>query len=112
MNSFTADAEKAMTRMNHNASVTSEHLDQVAASMSGAGQELSNGCQSFVQSVVGGLSEALGAFEKNMNTLVDALGRKIDRLSADGTSGETAAAAAELQQLTAQLSQIISSKGV
>ncbi len=112
MNSFTADAEKAMTRMNHNTSVTGEHLEQVAASMTSAGQELSNGCQAFVQSTVSGLSEALGSFEKNMAALVEALSRKVDQLHADGTSGDTAAAAAELQQLTAQLSQIIASKEV
>ena len=112
MNAFTADAEKAMTRMNHNSSVTGEHLDQVAASMAGAGQQLSQGCQTFVQSAVGSLSEALGAFESSMTALVDTLSRKIDRLSADGTSGDTAAVAASLQQLTAQLSQIIASREV
>lgn len=112
MNGFTADAEKAMTRMNHNTSVTGEHLEQVAASMTNAGQELSNGCQAFVQNTVGGLSEALGAFEKNMAILVEALSRKVDQLRADGTSGDTAAAVTALQQLTAQLSQIIASKEV
>ena len=112
MNGFTADAEKAMTRMNHNTSVTGEHLEQVAASMTSAGQELSNGCQAFVQNTVGGLSEALGAFEKNMAILVEALSRKVDQLRADGTSGDTAAAVTALQQLTAQLSQIIASKEV
>ena len=112
MNAFTADAEKAMTRMNHNSSVTGEHLDQVAASMAGAGQQLSQGCQTFVQSAVGSLSEALGAFETRMAALVDALSQQIDRLSADGTSGDTAAVAASLQQLTAQLSQIIASREV
>ncbi|MBE5810820.1 MAG: hypothetical protein E7318_07800 [Clostridiales bacterium] len=112
MNAFTADAEKAMTRMNHNSSVTGEHLDQVAASMSSAGQQLSQGCQTFVQGAVGSLSETLGSFEKNMAALVETLSEKIDRLSADGTSGDTAAAAAGLQQLTAQLSQIIASKEV
>ena len=112
MNAFTADAEKAMTRLNHNTSVTGEHLDQVAASMSHAGQQLSQGCQQFVQNTVGSLSEALGAFEKNMATLTDTLTKKIDALSADGTSGDTAAVTASLQQLTTQLSQIIASKGV
>ena len=112
MNAFTADAEKAMTRLNHNTSVTGEHLDQVAASMSHAGQQLSQGCQQFVQNTVGSLSEALGSFEKNMATLTDTLTKKIDALNADGTSGDTAAVAASLQQLTTQLSQIIASKGV
>ena len=112
MNGFTADAEKAMSRMNHNTSVTGEHLDQVAATISAAGQELSQGCQAFVQNTVGSLSEALGAFEKNMGALLEALTQKIDRLSADGTSGDTAAVAAQLQQLTTQLGQIIAAKGV
>ena len=112
VNRFTADAEKALTRMNHNTSVTGEHLDGVAAAMSASARELNTGCQSFVQNVVGSLSEALGSFEHNMAALADTLSAKLDSLSADGTSGDTAAIAASLQQLTAQLSQIITLKEV
>ena len=112
METFSAQSEKAMTRLQHNTSVTGEHLEGVASTMDAASHELSASCQTFVQSVVGGLSQALGMFDQNMTTLVAALTEKIDRLNASGTSGDTTAVTAELQHLTAQLSQIIASKEV
>ena len=79
--------------------------------MTTAGRELSKSCQGFVQGTVDSLNEALIHFERNMTALVNALSEKLDRMSG-AASGETAATAAELQRLTAQLSQIIASKEV
>lgn len=112
INAFSAENEKAMTRLQHNTSVTGEHLDKVAISMDTAGQELSQSCQSFVQNVVGGLSQALGMFDQNMTTLVAALTEQIDRLKADGASDQTAAATAEMQRLLTELRQHIPAKEV
>ena len=112
LSAFTAESEQAITRLQHNTSASGQHLEQVASTMSAAGQELSGSCQSFVQSVVGGLSQALGLFDQNMTTLVAALTEKVDALKADGASADTMKATAELQQLIAQLSQSIASKEV
>ncbi len=112
INTFSAENEKALSRLQHNTSVTGEHLDQVSTAMDAAGKELSQSCQSFVQNVVGGLSQALGLFDQNMTTLIAALTEKIDRLNADGASAETAAAAAELQKLLTELKQRIPAKEV
>lgn len=112
MTAFTAESEKAMTRLQQNTTVTSQHLEQVASTMNTAGQELSGSCQTFVQSVVGGLSQALGLFDQNMTTLIAALTEKIDTLSADGSSAETMAASAELQKLLTELRQAIPAKEV
>ncbi len=109
---FTHQSEQTLSRMQHNATVTGEHLDNVAASMNAAGQELSAGCQNFVQNVVGGLSQALGMFDQNMAALIAALSEKIDRLNAGGTSAETAASTAELQKLLAELKALIPAKEV
>ena len=112
MTAFTAESEKAMTRLQQNSTVTSQHLEQVASTMNTAGQELSGSCQSFVQNVIGGLSQALGLFDQNMTTLIAALTEKIDSLNADGSSAETMAAAAELQKLLTELKQAIPAKEV
>ncbi len=112
LKSFTAESEQALTRMQHNTSVTGQHLDTVAAAMNSAGQELSASCQDFVQRVVGGMSQALGLFEQNMAALVAALSEKIDRMNAGGTSAETAATAAELQKLLTEMQQMIPGKEV
>ncbi len=112
MTAFTSETEKAMTRLQQNTTVSGQHLEQVASTMSAAGQELSGSCQTFVQSVVGGLSQALGMFDQNMTTLIAALTEKIDRLSSDGSSAETMAASAELQRLLAELKQAIPAKEV
>jgi len=112
LSAFTGESEKAMTRLQQNTTVTSQHLEQVSASMNASSQELSQSCQTFVQNVVGGLSQALGLFDQNMTTLVAALTEKIDTLNADGASDQTMQATAELQRLMSQLSQIIASKEV
>ncbi|MDD6052112.1 MAG: MotA/TolQ/ExbB proton channel family protein [Clostridiales bacterium] len=112
INAFSAENEKALTRLQHNTSVTGEHLDKVAISMDTAGQELSQSCQSFVQNVVSGLSQAMGLFDQNMTTLVATLTAQIDRLNADGTSEATAAATAEMQKLLTELKQHIPAKEV
>ncbi len=112
MSAFTAESEKSMTRLQQNTTVTAQHLDRVATTMDASGQELSRSCQTFVQDVVGGLSQSLGLFEKNMTALVSALTEKIDALNAEGTSGDTAKVTAQLQLLTTQLSQIIASREV
>ena len=109
ISTFTQESEKALSRMQHNTTVTGEHLDKVAASMTGAGQELSKSCQGFVQSTVSSLNEALIHFEGNMNALIAALSQKIDRMA---EAGDATATAAELQRLTAQLSQIVASREV
>ncbi|MGN0754563.1 MAG: MotA/TolQ/ExbB proton channel family protein [Aristaeellaceae bacterium] len=112
INTFSAENEKALSRLQHNTSVTGEHLDQVSTAMDAAGKELSQSCQSFVQNVVGGLSQALGLFDQNMTTLIAALTEKIDHLNANGEGAETAAAAAELQKLLTELKQRIPAKEV
>ena len=112
MSSYSAQSEKTLTTMQHNATVTGQHLEQVASAMDGAGSQLSEGCQRFVQSVVGGLSQALGMFDQNMTALVAALTEKIDHLNAPGTSAETAQAATELQKLLTELRQSIPAKEV
>nr|MBR4280419.1 MotA/TolQ/ExbB proton channel family protein [Clostridia bacterium] len=111
ISTFAQENEKALTRMQHNTTVSGDHLDKVAASMSDAGKELSQRCQGFVQGTVDSLNGALIHFERNMNALVNTLSEKIDRMSS-ASSGDAAASAAELQRLTAQLSQIIASKEV
>ncbi len=112
MTAFTSESEKSMARLQHNSTATSQQLETVASTMNAAGQELSASCQGFVQNVVGGLSQALGMFDQNMTALVAALTEKVDSLSAQGNSAETAQATAELQRLMAQFSQIIASKEV
>ena len=112
MTAFTAESEKSMTRLQQNTTVTAQHLEQVASAMDTSGQDLSRSCQTFVQDVVGGLSQSLGLFEKNMTALIAALTEKLDTLNAEGTSGDTAQVTAQLQLLTTQLSQIIASKEV
>lgn len=112
MTAFTAESEKSMARLQHNSTATSQQLETVASTMNAAGQELSQSCQGFVQNVVAGLSQALGMFDQNMTTLVAALTEKIDRLTAQGTSAETAQAAAELQRLLTELKQAIPAKEV
>ncbi len=112
VNAFTAESEKAAARLTQSSAATGEHLDQVATAMNAAGQELAGSCQSFVQNVVGGLSQALGMFDQNMTTLVAALTEKIDALDASGSSSETAAATAELQRFLAELKQLIPAKEV
>ena len=111
ISTFAQENEKALSRMQHNTTVSGDQLDKVAASMTTAGRELSKSCQDFVQGTVDSLNEALIHFERNMTALVNALSEKLDRMSG-AASGETAATAAELQRLTAQLSQIIASKEV
>ena len=112
MNTFASEGEKTLARMQHNTSVTGEHLDQVASTMNTAGQELSASCQDFVQNVVEGLSRSLGLFEQNMNRLVSTLTEKVDHLNASGTSAENAAATAELQRLLTELKQALPAKEV
>ncbi|MBQ8200735.1 MAG: MotA/TolQ/ExbB proton channel family protein [Clostridia bacterium] len=107
---FTAQSEKSIAGVQQSAAANGQQLTQVAASMSSAGQELSASCQSFVQNVVGGLSQALGMFDQNMTTLIAALTEKIDSLSASGVSGTTAEQTAELQRLLTQLKQSIPAK--
>ena len=112
VSAFSSENEKALARMQHNTTVTGEHLEQVAASMSTAGKELSQSCQGFVQNVVGSLSQALSLFDQNMTTLIGALTEKIDRLNADGNSADTTAAAADLQKLLTEPKQLIPAKEV
>ena len=112
MTAFSGESEKALARMQQSGTANAQHLEQVASTMDAASQELSQSCQTFVQSVVGGLSQALGMFDQNMTTLVAALTEKIDSLSAQGTSAETAQAAAELQRLLTELKQAIPAKEV
>ena len=112
LSAFTSENEKAMTRLQQNSTVTAQHLEQVSTAMNTSSQELSKSCQTFVQNVVGGLSQALGLFDQNMTTLIAALTQKIEALNADGASEQTMQATAELQRLMTQLSQIIASKEV
>lgn len=112
MSAFTSDSEKTMTRMQQNTTVTAQHLDKVSASMAASSEELSRGCQTFVQNVVGSLSEALGMFDQNMTTLMAALTEKIESLNADGSSAQTMNAASELQKLLTELKQAIPAKEV
>ena len=112
LSSFASENEKALTRMQHNTSVTGEHLELVAAAMNAAGQELSASCQGFVQNVVGSLNNTLGVFNRNMTALISSLTEKLDRLSADGSSADTAAATAELQKLLTELKQLFPAKEV
>ena len=112
MTAFTAESEKSMARLQHNSTATAQQLEQVASTMNAAGQELSGSCQSFVQSVVGGLSQALGMFDQNMTTLIAALTEKIDSLNAEGTSAETTQASAELQKLLSEIQRAFPAKEV
>ena len=110
MNAFAAQSEEAVTRLQHNTTASGQHLEGVAATMTNASQALSAGCQTFVQSVVGGLSQALGMFDQNMTALIAELNGKVDALNTSGTSAETAAAVAELQRLLTDLKQVIPAK--
>lgn len=112
MSAFTSDSEKAITRLQQNTTVTAQHLDKVSASMGASSQELAQSCQTFVQSVVTGLSQALGMFDQNMTALIAALTEKVDALQADGSSAQTMTAAAELQKLLTELKQAIPAKEV
>ena len=112
MTAFSAESEKALTSLQHSTAVNAQHLGEVASTMDAASQELSQSRQTFVQSVVGGLSQALGMFDQNMTTLIAALTEKIDSLNASGASAETMQAAAELQKLLTDLKQAIPGKEV
>lgn len=112
MSAFTSDSEKSMTRLQQNTTVTAQQLEQVSASMGASSQELAQSCQTFVQNVVTGLSQALGMFDQNMTALMAALTEKVDALRADGSSAKTMTAAAELQKLLTELKQAIPAKEV
>ncbi len=107
MADFSLHADETMQSLRKGADASGKQLDRVASAMTDAGQVLSQSCQGFVQNVVGGVSQALGLFDQNMTTLIAALTEKIDYLNASGESGDTAAAAAELQKLLTQLRQAI-----
>ena len=112
ISTYSAQSEQAISHLQKNSDTTSQHLGQVAASMDASAQELSQSCQTFVQNVVGGLSQALGMFDQNMTTLIAALTEKIDHMNAGGSSAETMQAAAELQKLLTELRQAIPGKEV
>lgn len=107
MNDFSSHANAAIDNLRQASKDDQQRMSNVSASMQVASQQLSGSCQSFVQNVVASLSEALGLFEQNMTSLTTLLGEKLDKLSADGTSGTTAAETAEVQRLLTQLQQTV-----
>ncbi|MBQ8555012.1 MAG: hypothetical protein IJ438_03960 [Clostridia bacterium] len=107
LNEFSAQSARAIDGMQKNTAASGQQLQQVASAMSGAGAELSASCQTFVQNVVSGLSQALGMFDQNMNSLIATLTEKVDGLCASGISGATTEQTAELQKLLTQLKQSI-----
>ena len=109
INDFAAASAQAVDGVRAASQNDAEHLHQISSSMRIASQELSGSCQNFVQNVVGGLSEALGAFDQNMTAMITALNEKIDRIPQDGVSGETASQTAELQRLMTQLQETLTS---
>ena len=112
MNAFAASSSETAAALQSSTAATEGNLRQMAGAMDASAKELSQSCHTFVQSVVGGLSQALGMFDQNMATLMVALTEKIDALQSDGASAKTLQAAAELQQLMTQLRQAIASKEV
>lgn len=112
MNAFAASSGETIAALQTSTAATEGNLQHMAGAMDASAKELSQSCQTFVQNVVGGLSQALGMFDQNMTTLIAALTEKIDTLNADGASASTMQAAAELQQLMTQLRQTIASKEV
>ena len=107
ISTYSAQSEQAIAHLQQSSDTTAQHLGQVSTSMDASAQELSRSCQTFVQNVVGGLSQALGMFDQNMTTLIAALTEKIDHMNAGGSSAETMQAAAELQKLLTELRQAI-----
>lgn len=103
MADFTRISGETMGAMQKNGASTAEQLRGVSSTMQDAGQQLAVGCQDFVKNVVSGLSQALGMFDANMNSLVQTLTSKVDSLNAAGTDGATAEQAAELQKLLASI---------
>ena len=107
MNDFSNHANAAVEGLRRSSQDDQKRMDESSSAMRAASQELSGSCQSFVQNVVSSLSEALGLFDQNMTNLTTLLGEKLDKLSADGTSGTTAAETAEVQRLLTQLQQTV-----
>ncbi len=107
---FTDTGVSAIAGMQKATSMQGEQMGKAADAMHTAGRELSDGCQKFVESSVASLSETLGRFEQQMNALVDALGKKMDTLTASGVSGDTAQQTAELQRLLSRLSACVPAK--
>ncbi len=107
MADFTQQSERALRSV---ADVADIRAGGASAAMKTAGAELSASCQGFVTNVVGGLSEAVGAFEKTMTNLTNEMSAKLEQLSASGTTAETTAATAELQRLLTELKQVIPAK--
>ncbi len=110
MTQFTDASGSAIATMQKSVNAEGQQMAQVATSMRDAGQQLSASCQDFVQNVVSGLSQALGMFDQNMNTLITTLTQKVDALQASGTSGATAEETAELQRLLTQVVKSIPAK--
>ena len=75
--------------------------------MQDSGRELKESYQSFVQNVVEGLSRSLGMFDQSMNSLIAALGEKIDNAAALGTDGATAEQMSEIQRLLSSMQETL-----
>ena len=107
VNQFTEKQNMAAQALHSAADADARHLADSAAAIRQAGRELSDGCQGFVQNVVGSLSSSLGMFEKTMADLMTVLNAKLDRLGSDGVSSATADETAQLQRLLAQLQETV-----
>lgn len=105
MSQFSAQTTETVTGMRNITAENAEQLRSVGSSMKNASVELSNSCQGFVSNIVEGLSRALGMFDENMHGVIAALGEQVEHMNSSGTSGMTAAQAAEIQRLLAAMQQ-------
>ncbi len=113
MTQFTQLSRDSLSLVRQGNEDSKEQLARVAKSMQGASQELSNSYEGFVQNVVEGLSRALGMFEQNMQTLVAALGEKINTIqkTGDGTDGSLAKEIGEVQRMLRDVKESLDQAG-
>lgn len=98
------DALNGMRQMNND---SADRLTAISQTMQGSSKELSQSYQTFVQNVIGGVSQALGMFDENMNSLIATLTDKVASAKGAGTSGVTAAQMSEVQQTLAAIQESI-----
>ena len=107
LSQFQQQSYDSMTGMRKLSEDTAARLSGVGKTMQDSGRELKESYQSFVQNVVEGLSRSLGMFDQSMNSLITALGEKIDSAAALGTDGATAEQMSEIQRLLSSMQETL-----
>ena len=107
LSQFQQQSYDSMTGMRKLSEDTAARLSGVGKTMQDSGRELKESYQSFVQNVVEGLSRSLGMFDQSMNSLITALGEKIDSAAALGTDGAIAEQMSEIQRLLSSMQETL-----